>query len=211
MEAGRTMEACCHELKQLCDHLGIADVCLVGYSMGGRTALSFAMLYPEMVSSLILESTSPGLEAGSEQQARMSRDEQLAKKIETEGVPAFVDYWENIPLFQTQKALSVEKQQRIREERLDQTERGLAQSLRHMGTGAQPSWWEELFRLTVPVLLIAGGHDEKFIAIQKKMAKRLPNAECVVAEHAGHAIHVEQPAFFDKIVTEFFHKRSRTT
>src|SRR5699024_9881620 len=51
-KTGRTMEACCAELKQLCDHLGIKAVHLVGYSMGGRMALSFAMMYPDMVESI---------------------------------------------------------------------------------------------------------------------------------------------------------------
>lgn len=210
-EAGRSMDSCCADLKQLCHHLNSATVHVIGYSMGGRLALTFAMMYPEMVTSLTLESASPGLATKEEQQARAENDESLAVRIETKGLTAFVDFWENLPLFQTQKALSAEKQQVIRVERLEQTEQGLAQSLRFMGTGVQPSWWIELTNLTIPVLLIAGDLDEKFITIHEKMAKRLPNAQSVVAENAGHAIHVEQPAFFDKIVTEFFHKRYRTT
>lgn len=210
-KTGRSMEQCCEELKQLCDHLNIPTVHLVGYSMGGRTALSFAMLYPEMVSSLVLESASPGLVSGDDQRDRKRRDEQLAQKIEKEGVGAFVDFWEKIPLFQTQNLLSLDKQQTIREERMDQTEEGLTQSLRHMGTGMQPSWWGKLATLAVPVLLLAGVCDEKFVAIQENMAECLPHAKPVVVEQAGHAIHVEQPVFFDKIITEFFYNYYGTT
>lgn len=203
-KTGRSMEKCCDDLKQLCDHLDIKTIHLVGYSMGGRTALSFAMIYPEMVSSLLLESASPGLDTEQDQHARIQRDEQLAKKIEAEGVDAFVNFWEKLPLFQTQTELSPQKQQTIREERIGQTKKGLAQSLRSMGTGSQPSWWGKLAVLNVPVLLLAGDQDEKFMAIHENMAKRLPHADLVVAEQAGHAIHVERPAFFDRIVNEFF-------
>ena len=34
---------------------------LIGYSMGGRAALSYAVKYPEKLAGLILESTSAGI------------------------------------------------------------------------------------------------------------------------------------------------------
>jgi hypothetical protein len=39
----------------------------------------------------------------------------------------------------------------IRKERLANNPKGLANSLRGMGTGAQPSWWDELKNLKIPV------------------------------------------------------------
>ncbi|SHG48488.1 2-succinyl-6-hydroxy-2,4-cyclohexadiene-1-carboxylate synthase [Ornithinibacillus halophilus] len=199
----KTMEECCNDLSILFKKLSIDKFHLVGYSMGGRTALSFTMLYPNMVQSLILESASPGLEIESEQKDRIRRDEKLAQKIEREGIKSFVDFWENIPLFETQKRLPTHIQQQIRDERLSQSEKGLATSLRFMGTGSQPSWWDKLSNLSTKVLLLAGDLDTKFVTINTRMNRELPNSELRTVKKAGHAIHVEQSEMFGKIVTEF--------
>ncbi|HLR67851.1 2-succinyl-6-hydroxy-2,4-cyclohexadiene-1-carboxylate synthase [Virgibacillus alimentarius] len=205
-QSPRTMEACCFDIKQLLFHLKLSEVHLVGYSMGGRTALSFAMFYPEMVTSLCLESSSPGLNSTEERMNRAANDEKLASKIEQDGLIAFVHYWENIPLFHTQKRLSAVVQQSIRQERLAQTEEGLARSLRYMGNGKQPSWWSELTRFEKPVLLVVGSDDQKFIQINKRMKKRIKSSDLVIVDNSGHAIHVEQPKIFGKIVTAFILK-----
>ncbi|OZU88541.1 2-succinyl-6-hydroxy-2,4-cyclohexadiene-1-carboxylate synthase [Virgibacillus indicus] len=200
----KTMEECCEDLKDLFDYLGLDEFHLLGYSMGGRTALSFAMIYPKMISSLILESASPGLATEEERKKRTLKDEALAKKLEEEGIEAFVDFWENIPLFQSQKNLPKEVQQEIRHERLSQKVRGLAQSLRYMGTGSQPSWWDRLDQFEKPILLFAGEYDDKFISINKLIEGHLQgdlqDGGLIVCENSGHAIHVEQPEFFGRMV-----------
>ncbi|GGB36864.1 putative 2-succinyl-6-hydroxy-2,4-cyclohexadiene-1-carboxylate synthase [Lentibacillus populi] len=202
----RTMQTCCDDLMQLLTYLEFDKVHLLGYSMGGRTGLSFAMMYPEMVASLILESASPGLETENERRARMAHDENLAQKIEQEGISAFVNFWEDIPLFQTQRKLPPKKRREIRDERLSQSAPGLVQSLRYMGTGKQPSWWEQVRELSVPVLLVAGALDEKFVKLNQRLKNRLQSGDLIIVEDVGHAIHVEQPTFFGKIVTEFILK-----
>ncbi|WP_100013199.1 2-succinyl-6-hydroxy-2,4-cyclohexadiene-1-carboxylate synthase [Lentibacillus sediminis] len=200
---GLTMEQCCRELGDLFKALNLDRFHLLGYSMGGRTALSFAMIYPGAIESLILESASPGLDDEQERLERQEKDEKLARKIEREGIPAFVEYWESIPLFSTQKALSQAVREQVREERMAQTEEGLAGSLRGMGTGAQPSWWESLPAFETPVLLLAGELDNKFARVNQQMAARFPNAELHTVQGAGHAIHVEKPQMFGKLVRGF--------
>lgn len=199
-----SMENVCEDIKILSEeHLKVSSIHLLGYSMGGRTALSFASLYPGLVDKLFLESASPGLRSLDEQQGRMQKDESLARKLEEQGIEAFVDFWENIPLFYSQRLLPENIQADIREERLGQTVDGLALSLRGMGTGTQPSWWEDLFQLTLPVQLVVGAWDKKFLAINQAMEKTLPQAKLNVVKEAGHAVHVEQPKFFAEIVREF--------
>lgn len=202
-ESPRTMEACCHDLATLFSHEGIADFHLVGYSLGGRVALSFAMLYSELLLSLTIESASPGLKTFHEQKDRKQVDEQWARKIQAEGLEAFVNEWENLSLFTTQKALPEQIRKEIRAERLSQTEEGLAQSLRWMGTGIQPSWWNQLSRLKLPVLLIVGAWDEKFVTMNKEMEKYLPNGCLKMIPEAGHAVHLEKPDLFRKTFQAF--------
>lgn len=189
-------------LEQTFSQLDIESFTLLGYSMGGRVALSYTAAFPNRVSHLILESASPGLKTEEERAARRTSDEALANKIEQQGLNAFVEMWENIPLFATQKVLSEDVQKAIKEERLAQTEIGLANSLRGMGTGAQDELWSQLDRINLPVTLITGSLDEKFCFIAQKMIEALPIGQHIQVENSGHAIHVENPKQFATIVED---------
>ncbi|MFP3340778.1 hypothetical protein R0J91_22580, partial [Micrococcus sp. SIMBA_131] len=74
--------------------------------------------YPEKVKALILESSSPGLKAVEARAERKKKDEALADIIEKGGIEAFVDFWQEIPLFASQKRLSDKERSEIRKQRL---------------------------------------------------------------------------------------------
>jgi 2-succinyl-6-hydroxy-2,4-cyclohexadiene-1-carboxylate synthase len=163
---------------------------VVGYSMGGRLALGLACYHPLAVTRLVLESASPGLASADERAARMAADEALAARIEAHGVPAFVDFWEQQPIFATHTAA---QRAALRPVRSRHSAAGLAASLRGLGTGAQPSLWPQLPHLPMPVHLISGALDAKFTAINAQMAAQIPRvAHTQLA--AGHTPHLERPA-----------------
>ncbi len=176
---------------------------LLGYSMGGRLALYLATHYPHLFRALILESASPGLETEPERAARRTRDEALADRIEGEGMAAFVDYWESLPLWASQQQLTPEKRAALRLQRLNNNPTGLANSLRGMGTGAQPSLWPQLPTLTLPTLLLAGKLDEKFVGINRRMHDLLLNSQLEIMAGAGHTVHLERPYAFQQTVLTF--------
>lgn len=192
------------DLKAIFDQLSLNEFTLLGYSMGGRVALSYVCAYPEGVNKLILESSSPGLKTEDERAARKIADETLADKIEANGIMSFVNAWENIPLFASQKNLSLDIQQSVRNERLAQREIGLANSLRGMGTGAQKSLWSELQYITIPVYLITGELDHKFYNIAGEMKTLLQDAKHYHIDGVGHAIHVENPTQFATIIKDVY-------
>lgn len=184
----------------LCDSLRLEKINLLGYSMGGRLALYLAVHYPQRIHRLILESASPGLKSEAERDERRQRDEALADRIEEDGIEAFVDYWESLPLWASQTdAMKAQ----LREGRLQNTPQGLANSLRGMGTGVQPSLWDSLPALDLPVLLMAGALDEKFTAINQQMHAALPQSYLKIVPDAGHTIHLEHPAAFEQLVMGF--------
>lgn len=195
-----TMEEQIEILNELFEQLELDSFSLLGYSMGGRVALSYACQYRKKIKHLILESSSPGLKTKDERMARQKSDEKLADFILEKGIVAFVDYWENIPLFVTQKSLPESVQESIRAQRLSQSEIGLANSLRGMGTGKQPSLWDQLPKLSFPVTIITGSLDEKYCRIGKEMEKLLPKAKYYEVEQVGHTVHVENPKQFVTIV-----------
>ncbi len=197
------MESCIEHLLVILDVLGIDSANLVGYSMGGRVALHLATAAPDRVRSMILESSSPGIADPIERQKRVAADNLLADYIERNGVDAFVDRWESLPLFESQRNLPVAVRAALRGQRLQNNPLGLTNCLRGMGAGRQESLWPRLSSIEMPVLLVAGQLDVKYCRIAREMANLLPNARLVILEKSGHAVHLERPTAFDREVLEF--------
>ncbi|MBT8395547.1 MAG: 2-succinyl-6-hydroxy-2,4-cyclohexadiene-1-carboxylate synthase [Gemmatimonadetes bacterium] len=181
------------DLGQILDAVGVEKARWLGYSMGGRLSLAGAVRTPDRMSGLILESASPGLAEEGERRARRRADEALAEGILRGGMEAFVDHWMGLPLFATQGKLPPAIRVRTRERKLQNTPEALAACLRGMGTGVQPSFWDALPEVTVPVLLMAGEKDRKFTQVAERMAEGIPDAELRLIPKAGHAIHLENP------------------
>ncbi|MBT2582589.1 2-succinyl-6-hydroxy-2,4-cyclohexadiene-1-carboxylate synthase [Planococcus sp. ISL-109] len=202
LDASRySMEQQLEDLEAIFEALQLPQFTLLGYSMGGRTALAYACEYPVRVQRLVLESSSPGLRDEQARRTRRESDAALAYSIIENGIEPFIDKWERIPLFESQKSLPYAFQQEVRNERLAQSTIGLANSLLGMGSGSQSSYWDCLLGLDMPVMLVTGELDPKFCAIAQEMNKRLPNAQHKLI-YAGHAIHVEKPAEFATMVKE---------
>lgn len=190
--AALTMDRVASDLARIVEGLGLNRPAWFGYSLGGRTALTVAVLAPHVVGALVLEGASAGIADPAERAARVAADEALALAIERDGVTAFVDAWECLPLFATQLELPAERRHALRSQRLANSAPGLAQSLRGMGTGAQRPLHDALAAIDVPVLIISGERDVKFTAIARELAAAIPNAQVAVIPAAGHAAHIEQ-------------------
>lgn len=182
------------DLIALLDEVGLTAVHCVGYSMGARLALHAALRHSSRVRTLTLESGSPGLATQAEREARVAADTALADRIEREGIEAFVAHWEALPLFASQAQLPGDVRARLHAARLRNNPRGLANSLRGMGTGAQPSNWQALSTFERPTHLIVGALDAKFVAIADQMRAHQPNARRTIVPAAGHTVHLEQPS-----------------
>lgn len=203
-DPARYVMACCRaDILAILEMLGVrlGEAILLGYSMGGRIALYAA--FSGFFRALVLESASPGLADPVEREQRRQSDNMLAARIEREGVTAFVDYWESLPLFASQNSLPQEVRAALRIQRLDNRAQGLANSLRGGGTGVQPALFEQLCTLSLPVLLLAGELDSKFCQIARQMAARMPQASLHIVPGTGHTIHLEQPDIFAGLVQEF--------
>ena len=204
------MERAVDDLTAALNVVGIQRVAVLGYSMGGRVALHLALLAPERVEALILEGASPGIDDPAERAARARSDEELAAFIEREGVETFVDRWESLPLFATQRSLPADALARQRAQRVANRPEGLANSLRWMGAAAQRPLWGRLGEIRVPALVIAGALDGKYRALAREMARSIPDATAVIIPGAGHAPHLERPGDFARVVGAFLEARGLT-
>ncbi len=186
-------------LKVLGVHKG--EAVLLGYSMGGRIALYMA--FSGFFRALILESASPGLADPNERVQRRRNDEVLAASIERDGIEAFVKRWEQLPLFASQARLPQKVREELRIQRLRNDAKGLVRSLRGVGTGVQPALHNQLPKLHLSVLLIAGELDRNFCALAQQMAQSLPQTQLCIVPDTGHTVHLEQPEVFDAVVKDF--------
>ena len=201
--ASYRMDSVAADLIGLLDDLKLKQPGLLGYSMGGRLALFLACAYPSRFRALLLESASPGLAEERARAERRRRDNQLADAIEANGVASFVAHWESLPLWATQSEAQIRAQ---RKQRLANHPRGLANSLRGMGVGAQPNLWRQLPNLTVPTGLIAGERDDKFRRINQAMEEAIPRARLMIIPGAGHNTHLEDPDAFCQALRTFLQR-----
>ena len=166
----------------------------VGYSMGARILIHAAvdattLVEPRDVRRLVLIGGTAGLEQESERQSRRESDQALARSIERDGVPAFLEGWLRQPMFADLPTDDVELAARRAN-----SVRGLVSSLTWCGVGVQESLWNRLASITVPTLIIAGSRDTKFTEIGVRMTAAIgANATFAPIDGAGHAVHLEKP------------------
>jgi 2-succinyl-6-hydroxy-2,4-cyclohexadiene-1-carboxylate synthase len=169
--------------------LDVGSATYVGYSMGGRLCLQLALDRPASVERLVLVSASPGIAEEGERAARRAADERLAEEAERDGVDAFLEGWLAQPLF----ASLPRERGGIDDRRAGNTVGSLRHQLTVLGQGRQPSNWARLPELQMPVLLVVGELDTKYVEIAQQMADAIPRSRVEVVPGAGHACHLEQP------------------
>lgn len=204
--ACRDFDACLDALAATLEANGHRCAHWLGYSMGARLALGCAVRHPDRVASLVLVAGRAGIEDPAERAARRAADEALAAQMETVGVEAFVDEWLAQPLFASLHRCGSAVLAQERRARLANDPRELAACLRTLGPAAQPPLFADLPRVRVPVLLVVGSLDTRFVDAAHDLARRLPHAEVCEIAAAGHAIHLEQPAAFVDAVRNFLRR-----
>lgn len=179
---------------------------LLGYSMGGRIALSFAMSAPQKVASLVLESAGLGSRTAQQHQAMVSRDNELIDKLTRSSLDDFMDEWEDLPLFESQKNLPLEVRESLRKARMQNDPQALAFVVRGAGQHTMPDYSQDICLLPMPILYIAGILDRNY----QKIAESLQSCEGItcVTLNAGHNTHLEVPEAFIHQVKVFLQDSS---
>ncbi len=200
-EASYAMENIAQGLIDFLEVLGINQCNLVGYSMGGRLALYMGLHFPKYFQKVILESASPGLKSREEQDRRIQKDSNLARAIATEDFSIFLNRWYGQPLFRSIKAHPDFAKMLAR--RLQNNPLALSQSLLGLGTGVQLSLWKKLPENSMPILLMAGELDQKFVNINTKMSALCRHSKLLIVRGCGHNIHFDNADIFAQSIKEF--------
>ena len=172
---------------------------VVGYSMGGRVGLGLACRFPNAVKSLSLLGASPGIANAAARRARSALDRDLAKFLAETPDGVFDRYWESMPLFGGGRAPAAPGHHvSSRNNR-----QGWSASLPLLGTGVQPSFWNDLSQLYRPVQLLTGERDIKFRNIADAMSMRLPKCRTRTVPQAGHRVHLENPRATASLIADW--------
>lgn len=184
------------------------DPILLGYSMGGRLALSWAIQYPDQTAGLILESTTAGIEDPDQRKERRQMDKKRAEHIRND-FPAFLKEWEANALFlkaddETDSGKHVTPPiEKLRNIQANNDPETAASWLIDFGTGTMPSHWKLLHKILVPVLVITGGYDRKFCEVGKNLNRSIPHSQHVIAPGAAHRVHIDKPDWYLSQILSF--------
>lgn len=175
---------------------GVERPIVMGYSMGGRMALQYALCYQESVRALILVGATPGIRDSNLMLERRLMEDDWISTIEHEGVAAFQAYWQALPVVASQERIPTAIKTSMRNRRRAALTRELVFSLKLFGQGIFPAPWEAIEALNVPTLLTAGAEDLKYLELAYQMQKVMPHAVVEPIPNAGHTAHLENtPAF----------------
>ncbi len=149
-------------------HIGISHFHLVGYSMGGRIAIGYALRHPEQIASLTVMSAHPGLNTEKERKERLKSDQAWAKLLLELPIEEFLLRWYEQPIFLPFKPdLTLRRHQNVH---------ALKAALLHYSLGLQPKYQIEG--------VLIGERDEKFKALYERP---------IIIPDAGHMVHLENP------------------
>lgn len=186
-----TFTSLTQELHQVIQELGFAKPpVLIGYSLGGRLALSYALRFPHTLTALVLENCQPGISEETHRLQRQQADQMLAQQLLTLGIHDFVEQWYDLPLFRSLHR-HPHLLQKLKMQRKQNHPAWVAKVLQDLSPGHQPDGWPLLPSLALPVLLLSGVLDPKYPELCKKMHTLLPHSTLHISEQAGHNVHLE--------------------
>ena len=187
------------DLRVLLAHLGIASAIVVGMSLGGGTAIDFALTYPEMTCALVLfDSTLGGFRWSEEFLGPISACSATAR---TDGIEAARQVWYAHPMFASAQR-HPDVMARLRAIVSDYS--GWHWLHSDPRRSADPPTITRLCDLAAPTLAIVGERDlADFRAIADLLASQGTNARRVVVPDVGHLANMEAPDACNEAISVF--------
>jgi pimeloyl-ACP methyl ester carboxylesterase len=186
------------------DHIGAPKAHIVGLSMGGFATLHFGLRHPSRALSLCIGGCGYGAEPDKREIFRAEADT-IAATLRRDGMQAFAARYAYGPT-------------RVQYENKDPRGHAVFKEMlaEHSAIGSantqagvqkeRPSLYtlvEEMRRISVPTLIITGDEDWPCLLPGVLMKQTIPTAALSVMANCGHAINLEEPEEYNRIVGDF--------
>jgi pimeloyl-ACP methyl ester carboxylesterase len=190
-------------VQDLVSRLGLEQIDLLGWSMGGFVAQQLALSEPRLVRRLIVAGSKPGLVPGAPAPAPevgqvagkpVNDDEDLLYLFFPESPDGRATGLASLQRLSVTPSAAVVSAVGVQAQ---------AAALTRWSSGTD-SAWERLEELTMPVLVAAGAQDRLMDAYNSyAMVRRLPNANLIIYGDAGHAFLFQHAQAFGRQVLDF--------
>ena len=194
------------DIHAIVEALRLDDIILMGLSMGGRNAFTYAANHPENIRALVVVDASPeNLRAGSQNIRRFVQQEDELDSLD--------DFVEKVRMFNPRRPIS-------------QIQGSIAHNLKQLPNGkwtwkydrvlrtpgGRPSpdtktaerLWRYVDSLKCPTLVVRGAaSDVVALETAEQMRRRIPKGQLATVEGAGHLVMGDNPSGFERVVRAF--------
>lgn len=174
---------------------------LLGYSMGGRLAMHLLLENPKIWDAAIFVSANPGTANVDERETRKKIDHKWAERFLKEDWQKVVLDWNEQNLF-TNKIPARDTITLPRLEK-DFSREALAHALENWSLAKQDDLALKLAQVSLPILWLAGEHDEKYCDLLCGFAQIAGSHEFVKVSGAAHRVPWDSPSQFISTVDQF--------
>ena len=190
------MQDLADDMLAVMDAAQVQRACVVGVSLGGMTGLTFALKYPARVSGLMAcncrAQMDEGLKAGWEQRLDTVREKGVTALIEPT-----IERWFSPEFRNAERAMMGEVRAMIART----SDVGYTACVRAIQA---LNLHNELQRITMPVLYVAGAQDGAApAAVMQAMASKTPGSRCEVIDPCGHITPMQRPEVFGALILQF--------
>ena len=196
-----SQEQAVEDLAGLLRHLGIEQAHIGGLSMGGNVALNFGLTHPQKVKTLIVAGTGTG---STDPDAFRARAGEFADQMEAGGMQAMAGYTQGPARVQLLRK-DPQGWKEFSDQFFEHSPVGSALTFRGVQARRPPIFDLEprLRQLRVPTLILSGDEDDPCIEAGVFMKRCLPSSGLVFFSQSGHAINLEEPDLFNRVVLDF--------
>lgn len=187
------------DLKRFMDDKGIVKADLLGHSMGGKTAMQFALTFPEMVDHLVVVDIAPGAYKGGHEyildallsidtgraESRKEVEDRLLEKVRNKGIVLFL-------MKNLHRRTDGSYEWKMNLEVLSRQYKDIVAAIES----------ENQFR--GPVLFVKGGNSDYIKEPDEREIKKLfPASVIEEVSGAGHWVHAEAPDRIFELIAGF--------
>ena len=211
-----TPELFMKELTELTKHLGIADrYNIVGQSWGGMLGMQFAITRPKGLNALVVADSPASMEVWVSEANKLRKElppevEATLLKHEAAGTTDDAAYIAAVDVFYSRHLCRIPQPPYVV---ASFTQLAADPTVYHTMNGPSEfhvigslKTWDiraQLKEITVPTLLVSGQYDEATPTMVQEIKGLIPGSKWELFAESSHMPHVEEPAKFKRVVSEF--------